>query len=75
MESAVTDAKKFFADNVQRIPSPAEQPIAYNEQRGFLALAEAMERIEWELKQANQELEATRLALHSLSDRVAALKD
>ena len=71
----MTDAKKFFADNVQRIPNSAGQAIAYNEQRGFLALAEAMERMEWELKQVHQELEATRLALHSLSDRVSALED
>jgi hypothetical protein len=71
----VAEAKKFFADNVQRIQDFSAQPIAYNEQRGFLALAEALERVEWELRQANQELEATRLALHSLSDRVAALED
>jgi hypothetical protein len=70
-----TDAKKFFADNVQRLPSSGSQPIAYNEQRGFLAMAELLERMECELRQTTQELSAVREALHSLSNRVALLED
>lgn len=65
----MSKAKDFFRDNVDRLPTAAGQPIAYNEQRGFLALAEALERVESRLLQIEEAQNDLRREIQSLSGR------
>lgn len=56
----MTDAKKFFAENVERYATSRARPIEYNEQRGFLAMCEAIERLQTQLDRVEQALIALR---------------
>jgi hypothetical protein len=71
--SVMTDPKKFFQDNVAKHAISPTRPIEYNEQRGFLAIAEMLERLEFRLLQIEQEQSALRQLLLTLSNQIALL--
>lgn len=66
----MAEISKFFRDNVERHATSTARPIEYNEQRGFLALSEAVERLESRLSRIEQEQAALRKLLRSLSGRI-----
>lgn len=64
------NAKQFFQDNVERHATDPARPVEYNEQRGFLALAEAIERVESRQQRIEQAQAALLQELRSLSGRI-----
>ncbi len=64
------EIKKFFRENVELFATSKQKSLEYNEQRGFLAMSEAIEQIQWQLNQIDQELVALRQEIRTLSDRI-----
>ena len=61
----MTNPKKFFSENVERHATSQQRPIEYNEQRGFLAMCEAIEQLQTQLSHVSQELQALRREIHT----------
>lgn len=61
----MTKPSQFFQDNVEKYATNTKRPLEYNEQRGFLAMAKTLERLESHMKQIEQEQSALRALLAS----------